>query len=87
MTIFLQSGFTAVFYAVELPTPAILSALLRKGASPSAVIASEVAEQSINQSSLIQHFPQFYIIYEDFNGCDHDDDDDGDHVDVDDDAH
>lgn len=77
-----------MFYAVELPTPAILSALLRKGASPSAVIASEVVEQSINQSSssLIQRFPQFYIIYEDFNGCDHEDDD-GDHVDVDDDVH
>lgn len=69
-----------MFYAVELPTPAILSALLRKGASPSAVIASEVAEQSINQSSsLIQHFPYFHIIYEDFNGCDHDDDDDDVH--------
>lgn len=37
----IQSGFTAVFYAVEKAEPSILQALLRRGADPNAVVAQD----------------------------------------------
>jgi len=36
-----SSGFTALFYAVDLPAPTILSALLRRGADPNASLKLE----------------------------------------------
>lgn len=38
------SGFSAIFYAVEHSTPAILQALLRRGADPNAIIQSGGSE-------------------------------------------
>jgi len=36
-----SSGFTALFYAVEISSPSILSALLRRGADPNVIIQQE----------------------------------------------
>ena len=41
--LFVKSGYTALFYAVELSAPGILSALLRRGADPSVTILQEVS--------------------------------------------
>lgn len=38
----LQSGFTALIYAVELSAPTILQALLRRGADPHAIVKQPV---------------------------------------------
>lgn len=39
----MQSGITALFYAVEKATPSIVSALLRRGADPNARLLQEGA--------------------------------------------
>lgn len=40
-----QSGFTALFYAVDLAAPTILSALLRRGADPNTTLKLSVCVQ------------------------------------------
>jgi ankyrin repeat protein len=44
--IYVQSGFTALFYAVQYASIEIVQALLRRGADPNSAVLQEVQKKS-----------------------------------------
>jgi len=50
-----KSGFTALFYAVDLAAPTILSALLRRGADPNTALKLSVRETPCCECTHFRH--------------------------------
>ena len=43
----MQNGYTALFYALELPSTSIMKALLRRGANPNLSVTQKVGISTI----------------------------------------